>query len=53
MLMRYLEIAFVLILIYLLVSNGSASSQVINAISGANTNAIVALQGHGSFTSLG
>jgi len=45
MLARYLEIAFLLILVYLLVVNGQSSTQVINALSGANTNAILALQG--------
>lgn len=41
----YLQIAFVLILVYLVVANGNASTGVINSLSGANTNAILALQG--------
>ncbi len=47
---RYLEIVFLLVLVYLLVSNGQYSTHVINSLSAANTNTIIALQGHGSFT---
>lgn len=42
---KYLGLAFLLILVYLVVVNGQASTRVINALSGANTNAILALQG--------
>ncbi len=42
---KYMGFAFLLILVFLVVSNGQAASKVINALSGANTNAILALQG--------
>lgn len=41
----YLSGAFGLILVYLLVSNASATNQVLNALSAANTDTIRALQG--------
>lgn len=44
-LMKYISLAGLLILVYLLVFYGDKSTRVINALSGANTNAILALQG--------
>lgn len=52
-LMKYLGIIFILILVYLVVINGQASTRVINALSGANTNAILALQGRTPSGALG
>lgn len=43
--MKYLGMIGFLIFVYLVVYNGSNSTRVINALSGANTNAILALQG--------
>lgn len=42
---KYLGILFGLIALYLIVSNGQQSTGVIQALSSANTNAIMALQG--------
>lgn len=44
--MKYLGGAGLLIFVYLVVRNGAASVQVINSLSKANTNAILALQGN-------
>lgn len=41
---KYLGIVFLLVLVYLVVSNSLGSTAVINALSSANTNAITALQ---------
>lgn len=43
--LKYLSIIFILIFVFLVVSNGSASTNVLNSLSRANTNAILALQG--------
>jgi len=43
--MKYLGMIGLLIFVYLVVFNGDKSTKVINALSGANTNAILALQG--------
>lgn len=43
--MKYLSIISLLILVYLVVNNAPGTSTVIKALSGANTNAILALQG--------
>lgn len=43
--MKYLGILAFLIFVYLVVVNGEKATRVINALSGANTNAILALQG--------
>jgi hypothetical protein len=45
--MKYIGIAGGLIFVYLVVRNGNDSSNVINALSKANVNAITALQGRG------
>lgn len=45
-LMKYISGAGLLILVYLLVRNAGGSSSVINSLSAANTNAILALQGN-------
>lgn len=42
---KYLGVVFLLILVYLVVVNGQLSTKVINSLSSANTNAILALQG--------
>ena len=44
--MKYLGGAGFLIFVYLVVRNASGTTQVLNAISSANTNAILALQGN-------
>lgn len=46
--MKYMGYAFLLILVYLVVANGSLATKVINSLSGANVNAILALQGRGA-----
>jgi hypothetical protein len=43
--MKYLGMIGLLIFVYLVVYNGDKSTKVIKALSGANTNAILALQG--------
>jgi hypothetical protein len=43
--LKYLSVIALLIFVYLVVSNGSNSTQVLNSLSRANTNAILALQG--------
>lgn len=43
--MKYLGIMGMLIFVYLVVANGSASTNVINALGQVNTGAIKALQG--------
>lgn len=43
--LKYLGGIFFLIFVYLVVANGANATKVINALSGANTNAILALQG--------
>lgn len=43
--MKYLGILAFLVFVFLVVSNGRGATDVINALSGANTNAILALQG--------
>lgn len=43
--MKYMGLIGLLIFVYLVVSNGNNASQVLNSISKANTNAILALQG--------
>lgn len=43
--MKYLGIVAFLVFVYLVVINGAGATAVINALSGANTNAILALQG--------
>jgi hypothetical protein len=45
--MKYMGYAFLLILVYLVVLNGDLTTKVINSLSGANVNAILALQGRG------
>lgn len=50
---KYMGFAFLLILVYLVVFNGQNSTRVINALSGANTNAILALQGRNPSATLG
>jgi hypothetical protein len=47
LLSQYLEIAFVLILVYLILSHGPAFTSAVNAISGLNNGAIKNLQGRG------
>lgn len=42
---KYLSLVGLLILVYLVVANGQNATSVINSLSGANTNAILALQG--------
>lgn len=42
---RWMEITFVLILVYLILSRGNAFSQVIGALSRGYVGAVVALQG--------
>lgn len=42
---KYLSVVGLLIFVYLVIVNGDKSTRVINALSGANTNAILALQG--------
>lgn len=42
---RWMEITFVLILVYLILSRGSAFSQVIRALTSGYVGAVVALQG--------
>lgn len=44
-LMKYISGAGLLILVYLLVQGGSTTTNIINGLSRANTNAILALQG--------
>lgn len=51
--MKYVSLAGLLILVYLIVVNGQNSTRVINALSGANTNAILALQGRTPQSALG
>jgi hypothetical protein len=51
--MKYLGGIFFLIFIYLVVSNGQNATKVINSLSGANTNAILALQGRTPSTVIG
>lgn len=51
--LKYLGLVFLLILVYLVVVNGQAATRVINALSGANTNAILALQGRNPQQSFG
>lgn len=46
--MKYMGYAFLLILVYLVVANGSLATKVINSLSSANVNAILALQGRGA-----
>jgi len=43
--MKYLGIVSFLIFVFLVVTYGQGAKTVINALSGANTNAILALQG--------
>lgn len=50
--LKYLSLAFLLILVYLLVQNASGTSKVIGSLSNANTNAILALQGRSVNASL-
>lgn len=50
---KYLGILFILVFVYLVVVNGSNSTRVINALSGANTNAILALQGRNPTATFG
>jgi len=52
-LMKYLGILALLIFVFLVVSNGPQATRVINALSGANTNAILALQGRNPQPMLG
>lgn len=52
-LLKYISLAGLLILVYLLVAHGSDTTRVINALSGANTNAILALQGRTPSATLG
>lgn len=43
--LKYIGVVAMLIFVYLVVANGANATKVINALSGANTNAILALQG--------
>lgn len=43
--MKYLGIVAFLVFVYLVVVHGDGAKTVINSLSGANTNAILALQG--------
>lgn len=43
--MKYLGIVAFLVFVYLVVVHGEGAKTVINSLSGANTNAILALQG--------
>lgn len=43
---KYISIAGLLILVFLLVRNASGAARIINGLSAANTNAIIALQGN-------
>lgn len=42
---KYMGYVFLLILVYLVVLNAQLATKVINSLSSANTNAILALQG--------
>lgn len=44
--MKYIGGAFFLIFVYLVVKNGSQSTSIIQALSKANSNTILALQGN-------
>lgn len=43
--LKYIGVVALLIFVYLVIKGGQSSTAVINALSGANTNAILALQG--------
>lgn len=43
--LKYISVASLLILVFLLIQGGQTTTGIINALSGANTNAILALQG--------
>ena len=49
--MKYLGIVALLVFVFLVVTNGPAAANVLGALSKANTNAIIALQGRGNFAS--
>jgi hypothetical protein len=51
--LKYLGVIALLIFVYLVVSNGANATRVINALSGANTNAILALQGRNPSATIG
>lgn len=50
---KWMSVVFLLVLVYLVVANGQSSTRVINALSSANTNAILALQGRTPSLTLG
>lgn len=50
--MKYLGIVAGLVFVYLVVKNGQATQGVLKTLSGVNTNAILALQGNGQFSTL-
>lgn len=50
---KYMGFAFLLILIFLVVSNWQGASKIINSLSSANTNAILALQGRNPTSAFG
>jgi hypothetical protein len=49
---KWMGIVFILVMVYLVIKGGSASTSIINSLSGANTNAILALQGRDPQASL-
>lgn len=50
--MQWIGAVVLLVFVYLVVKNGNDATRVINALSGANTNAILALQGNTPRTAL-